>query len=68
MDIEYLIYVNDETEEISTHFRSVTDCGAITNPLAREYGLGVYLCAQPHRNFGELYAGKVARRKSQFRQ
>jgi len=66
-ELEYLIYVNDETEEISTHFRSVTACGAITNPLAREYGLGVYLCAQPHRNFYKIYAGKVAERKSQFR-
>jgi len=66
-ELEYLIYVNDETEEISTHFRSVTSCGTITNPLAREYGLGVYLCAQPYRNFSEIYARKAAERKSQFR-
>jgi len=47
IQIETLIYVNDEIEEISTHFQEVVEFGRIKNPYARETGLPVYICRRP---------------------
>lgn len=44
---DILIYVNDEIEEISTHFDEVIEFGRLKNPYARETGLPVYICRKP---------------------
>jgi hypothetical protein len=58
IQIQTLIYVNDEIEEISTHFDEVVEFGRLTNPYARETGLPVYICRRPI-DINPFYAGRV---------
>ena len=61
-----LIYVNDDTADVSYYFTSVKLVGRITDPYARESGLPVWLCRTPRNGFEECYAEKVKRIKDQF--
>lgn len=58
IQIQTLIYVNDEIEEISTHFEEVVEFGRIGNPFARETGLPVYICRKP-TDINAFYSEKV---------
>jgi len=61
------IYVNDEFgEDIQHFFAEVTLAGQLSNPYAREYGLGVYLCKHPKPELGEFYSEKVRQLKQRF--
>jgi hypothetical protein len=60
-DIKSLVYINDEPgEDIKTLFRKITLVGRISNPDAREYGIGVYLCEEPVGSFNEFWKARLA--------
>jgi len=61
-----LIYINDETEDVSFYFGEVKEVGRLTNPYAREGGMPVFLCRQPRNNFEQFYRDKVRRLKSVY--
>lgn len=57
---DIFIYVNDELgEDVQALFADIQAIGKIETPYAREYGTTVYLCQQPRRPFGELWARRV---------
>ncbi len=62
-----LIYVNDDTGDVSYYFTTVELVGRITDPYARESGLPVWLCRTPRNGFEEFYAEKVKGIKDRFR-
>ena len=66
-NLKTLIYVNDDTGDVSYYFTTVEKVGEITNPYARESGMPVYLCREPRNGFEEFYAEKVKRLKDRFR-
>lgn len=55
LNAKYLIYIDDETEDVSKIFREVIKVGEITEPLAREYGLSVYVCKNPRFDYSDLW-------------
>jgi hypothetical protein len=59
-DIRYVVYINDEPgEDIYRVFGKVTKIGAISNPDAREYGTGVYLCEDPAGSFNGFWTERL---------
>ena len=64
LKITTLIYVNDKTEEIKTHFGEVTEFDRLKNPYARETGMPVFICRKP-TNFLPFYSQKVKRLKAE---
>lgn len=66
-DFNSLIYVNDDTCDVSYYFTAVRLMGRITDPHARESGVPVWLCKIPRNGFKEFYAEKVKGIKDQFR-
>lgn len=59
-DIRYAVYINDEPgEDLYQVFRKVTKIGAISNPDAREYGTGVYLCEDPVADFNGFWTERL---------
>ena len=59
-DIKSLVYINDEPgEDIKALFRKITLVGRISNPDAREYGIGVYLCEEPEGSFNEFWRARL---------
>ncbi|MDZ7333292.1 MAG: glycosyltransferase family 39 protein [candidate division KSB1 bacterium] len=62
-----LIYVNDDTNDVSYYFTTVELVGRITDPYARESGLPVWLCRTPRNGFEQFYADKVKGIKDRFR-
>jgi hypothetical protein len=59
-DIESIIYINDEPgDDIKALFRKITLVGRISNPDAREYGIGVYLCEEPAGSFNDFWKTRL---------
>ena len=59
-DIKSLIYINDEPgDDIKALFRKITLVGRISDPDAREYGIGVYLCEEPSGSFNEFWKARL---------
>jgi hypothetical protein len=59
-DIKSLIYINDEPgEDIKAIFKKITLIGIVSNPHAREYGTGVYLCEEPEGSFNEFWHARL---------
>jgi hypothetical protein len=59
-DIRYAIYINDELgEDISRIFGRITKIGSISDPHAREYGTGVWLCSQPLVSLNDFWEERV---------
>jgi hypothetical protein len=59
-DITSFIYINDKPgKDVQTLFDKITLIGKISNPNAREYGTGVYLCEYPNRSFNEFWANRL---------
>jgi hypothetical protein len=59
-DIISFIYINDEPgEDVKALFRKITLVGRISNPDAREYGTGVYLCEEPAGSFNEFWKARL---------
>ena len=65
-DTQYVIFIDDNdgknAEKIGTVMGSTKKTGAITNPLAREVGTGVYLFAHPKPIFNTFYKKEYIRR------
>ena len=40
-------------------FQDIQEVGHITNPLAREYGIRVYLCQKPRASFNQFWKLRV---------
>jgi hypothetical protein len=66
LNITTLIYVVNESKEISTYFEEVTLMGRIKNKHSRESGLPVYLGKGPQNGFLQFYASNVKQLKDQF--
>lgn len=66
-NFKMLIYVNDDTADVSHYFAAVEMMGRITDPYARESGLPVWLCRTPRNGFELFYADLVKGIKDQFR-
>jgi hypothetical protein len=59
-DITSLIYINSEVgKDLGSIFDKITLVGKISNPDAREFGTGVYLCELPKGSFNEFWAVRV---------
>jgi hypothetical protein len=59
-DIRSLVYINDEPgEDIKTLFRKITLVGRVSNPDAREYRTGVFLCEEPAGSFNEFWKTRL---------
>jgi hypothetical protein len=60
-DIKSVIYINDEPgDDVKAIFRKITLIGRISNPNAREYGIGVYLCEEPAGRFNDFWKGRMS--------
>jgi hypothetical protein len=64
--LKYLIYVNDEIDELLPLFDKITMAGEITNPYARERGLPVFLCSGPSNEFYALYKRRLEEERNRF--
>jgi len=59
-DIKSVVYINDEPgDDVKAIFRKITLIGKISNPDAREYGIGVYLCEEPAGSFNEFWKARL---------
>jgi hypothetical protein len=59
-DIKTLIYINDEPgDDIRRIFQTITEIGKISNPDAREYGTGVFICENPVGSFNKFWAERL---------
>lgn len=55
-EITTMIYINDEPgQDVKDLFTDIQKIGQIDNPLAREYGVGVYLCRNPRSSFNRFW-------------
>jgi hypothetical protein len=55
-EITEFIYINDEVgEDVQDLFSDIEEIGRVSNPLAREYGTGVFVCKYPKRSFNKFY-------------
>ena len=62
-----LIYINDELgEDVQALFSNIQQIGAITNPLAREHGTGVWLCRQPRTDLDAFWAEQVRQVRTKY--
>jgi hypothetical protein len=59
-EITSLIYINNELgDDIKFLFADCREIGCISNPLAREYKTGVWLCTKPHTSFNDLWISRI---------
>jgi len=59
-EITSIIYINSELgEDINELFADCRLTGMIENPLAREYGTGVWLCTKPRSSFNKFWRQRV---------
>ena len=59
-EIKTLIYINGEPgDDIKNLFADIQEIGRISNPLAREFGCGVYLCRNPRTSFNVFWEERV---------
>jgi hypothetical protein len=66
-EITSVVYINFEMgEDVDTLFRDICVIGSISNPLAREYGVKVYLCRDPAYSFNAFWREAVKGADSPF--
>jgi len=59
-EITSIIYINSELgEDVNSLFADCRLIGSIQDPLAREYGTGVWLCTGPRSSFNEFWIQRV---------
>jgi len=62
-----LVYINDEMgEDVQRLFGNIQLIGKIENPLAREYGTGVWLCREPRSSLQEFWGERVREVRAVF--
>jgi hypothetical protein len=60
-EITEFIYINHELgKDIELLFSDIREVGRITNPLAREFGLQVYLCKNPRSSFNKFWTSRIS--------
>lgn len=64
--VEHLIYINNDTTDISNLFDEVVLSGRVTDPWFRERDLPVWLCSGPIDSEQNFYREKVASLKRRF--
>lgn len=58
--INEVVYINSSMDEdIQALFSEVRKVGSISNPLAREYGVAVYLCRKPKTSSNKFWEEAV---------
>ncbi|MCX6225453.1 MAG: glycosyltransferase family 39 protein [Bacteroidia bacterium] len=63
-EITDVIYINGELGgDVAQLFGKIEEIGRITNPLAREFGVQVYLCREPKRSFNQFWADAIKSKK-----
>jgi hypothetical protein len=66
-EIKTLIYINDEIgSDLSNLFTECHEIGKIRNPLAREFGTGVWLCSNPRSSINVMWRHRVTQITSPF--
>ncbi len=66
-EITDFIYINDHIgDDIKILFSDCREIGRITNPLAREFNTGVWLCTGPHHSFNEFWKQRIAQITNPF--
>lgn len=66
-EITSLIYINDEMgDDVSNLFKDIRVVGQVTNPLARECGIRVWLCTQPRQSFNKFWKERILGIRSPF--
>lgn len=59
-EILELIYINDELgDDIKELFGEIMEVGRLSDPLAREYGVRVFLCKKPKQSFNQFWVSKM---------
>jgi len=59
-EIQELIYINHELgDDIRQLFEDITEIGRLTDPLARESGVRVYLCKKPRQSFNQFWTSRT---------
>jgi hypothetical protein len=59
-EITTFIYINDNLgDDIHNLFADCREIGQIQNPLAREFGTGIWLCTNPHSSFNAFWRQRV---------
>ncbi len=59
-EITSLIYINSSMgKDVDSLFRNIQIIGSITNPLAREFGVKVYLCTKPVKSFNAFWRDRI---------
>lgn len=65
--ITSFIYINTELgRDVQSLFGECKEIGKISNPLAREYGTGVWLCTEPKVDFNKFWEKRVTEIKNPF--
>lgn len=60
VEITEFIYINDNPgEDVKALFGEIIEIGRISNPLAREFGTGVFLCRSPRQSFNQFYLSRI---------
>jgi hypothetical protein len=55
-EITEFIYINDQPgADVVALFGEIIEIGRISNPMAREFGTGVFLCRNPKLSFNEFW-------------
>jgi 4-amino-4-deoxy-L-arabinose transferase-like glycosyltransferase len=66
-EITTLIYINDQLgNDVKFLFADCREVGCISNPLAREYKTGVWLCTNPHSSFNDLWISRIRKVNNPF--
>jgi|GEM_PF-31225 len=66
-EITHFIYINDNLgEDVKNLFSECQEIGKIKNPLAREFGTGVWLCTKPRSSFNEFWRQRVPEVRNPF--
>jgi len=66
-EITTLIYINGNLgEDVQSLFAECHEVGRIGDPLAREFGTGVWLCTKPNESFNEFWKGRVLQLTNPF--
>jgi hypothetical protein len=59
-DITSMVYINDEPgDDVKEFFRVITKIGSISDPDAREFGTGVFLCQEPVDSFNKFWKDRI---------
>ncbi len=59
-ELTEMIYINDEPgNDMKELFADIEVIGRISNPLAREYGVGVFLCKNPRHSINQFWESRL---------